>query len=83
MSTSMEQLITQRCTVGYTVEFGQAVAESFFDKRDCEICRTELNTYGPDQIDDCDDPGFSEAWEDLNLDTVMESLAQWDAKKFW
>ena len=65
------------------MQFGEAVAESFFTKRDCEICRTELNTYGADLVDQADDPSFEEAWEDLNLDTVMESLAQWDAKKYW
>ena len=65
------------------MQFGEAVARSFFDKRECEICRSQLNIYGADMVDDADQPSFHEAWEDLNLDTVMASLDQWDAKRFW
>ena len=65
------------------MEFGQTVAHAFFQDKECPECRAELNCHPVDSLDDSDEPSFFEAWEDLNLDSVMDSFQSWDTKKFW
>ena len=67
-------------TQAYSEAFGVAVASSFYDMDGDEELRSQMNMHGRDGIDEADEVSFEQAWADLDVDSVLDVVAEWRRK---